>query len=98
MIMKRQAKLGGLDWKEVEMSVHTLLSLSLSLRVRKTNYFLSFSHDTSDFFDYRRRVNNRFSEMGFEQSKVVEVLKRFNWRKGNKERCSEDEIIGKLIQ
>jgi len=42
-MMKRQAKLGGLDWKEVEMSVHTLFSLSLSPVQKNKLFSLVFS-------------------------------------------------------
>ncbi|GAA5881198.1 hypothetical protein JCM16303_004839 [Sporobolomyces ruberrimus] len=55
--VKRETKLAGLDWKDVET----------------------------------------FSQMGFEHGKIIEVLKRLNWRKGNRERCSEDQVVEKLI-
>lgn len=35
--------------------------------------------------------------MGFEPTRVIEVLKRLNWRRGNRDRCSEDQVVLKLI-
>ncbi|GAA5968186.1 hypothetical protein JCM3765_003696 [Sporobolomyces pararoseus] len=54
---KKQSKLAGLDWQDVQT----------------------------------------FLEMGFQVEKVLEVLIRLNWRKGNKDRCSQEEVVGKLI-
>ncbi|GAA6016173.1 hypothetical protein JCM11491_003755 [Sporobolomyces phaffii] len=39
-----------------------------------------------------------FSQMGFEPEQVVEVLRRLNWRRGNRERCTEDQVVEKLIE
>ncbi|GAA5937659.1 uncharacterized protein JCM15063_002081 [Sporobolomyces koalae] len=54
---KKETKLSGLDWQDVET----------------------------------------FSQMGFETAQVIDTLKRLNWRRGNKERCSEDQVVEKLI-
>ncbi|GAA5996337.1 hypothetical protein JCM5350_005702 [Sporobolomyces pararoseus] len=52
-IYKKQTRLAGLDWEDVQS----------------------------------------FLEMGFEPERVLEVLVRLNWRKGNRDRCSQEEVV-----
>ncbi|GAA5902797.1 uncharacterized protein JCM6883_007247 [Sporobolomyces salmoneus] len=39
-----------------------------------------------------------FTQMGFDSERVIEVLGRLNWRKGNRERCSVEEVVSRLIE
>lgn len=39
----------------------------------------------------------RFKEMGFEPDKVVRVLKRLNYRGGNKDKVGVEGVVGALV-